>query len=128
MNSNEHDIPFGLELNNTDTVTETATKVRVKPNTDTKPLRNHVVILHDSPAHSDMYVIEVLLKCCNMNMVAAIQAVKSIVTEGRAVVFSGHKEVCELKAEQITTFGGDKYAIEAGHESVGAMTVTVEPS
>ena len=128
MNSNEHDIPFGLDNPTTDIVTETATKVRVVNKTDSKPLRNHVVILHDSPAHTDMYVIEVLLKCCNMNMVAAIQAVKAIVTEGRAVVFSGHRELCELKAEQITSFGGDKYAIEAGHESVGAMTVTVEPS
>lgn len=128
MNSNEHDIPFGFETPNTDIVTETATTVRVKPNTDTKPLRNHVVVLHDSPAHTDMYVVEVCLKCCNMNMMQALQAVKSIITDGRAVVYSGHKELCELKAEQIISFGGDKYAIEAGHESAGAMTVTVEPS
>jgi hypothetical protein len=126
MMNSENEIPSGFE--NTDTLTEIATTVRVKSNTEAKPLRNHVVLLHDSPAHTDMYVVEVCLKVCNMNMLQAIEAVKSIVTDGRAVVYSGHKELCELKAEQIISFGGDKYAQQAGHESVGAMTVTVEPS
>lgn len=111
------------------TTPNTVTVNVTESNTETnhKPLRPHVVIMHDSEHHSDVYVFKVCSEVFKMSAQDIVEVVTLLCTEGKACVFSGHKELCELKAEQATSFGRDMTAIEMGYESVGPMTITVEP-
>lgn len=109
--------PNTVTVNVTDNATET----------NSKPLRPHVVIMHDSDSHSDVYVFKVCQEVFKMSAEDIVEVITLLCTEHKACVFSGHRELCELKAEQAMSFGRDMTAIEMGYESVGPMTITVEP-
>jgi ATP-dependent Clp protease adapter protein ClpS len=126
----EHDIPFGYNEydRNNDAVADVGQKIKVKQVPKHEPLRQYAVILHDSPVHTDEYVIEMLPKICGMTVEQAISLALALLTGAKQVqVFAGHLEVCELKREQIENYGGDPLAAEMNIKSEVSMTASIVP-
>lgn len=117
----EHDIPFGV-----DDAIQNQTDMATKTNTVSKPLRQYNVVMHDSEHHTDAYVVKAVTSVCGASLAQAVEIVKAICTEGKAIVYSNNLEVCELKKEQLEGLGGDEFAAQQGVESLGSMTVTIE--
>lgn len=65
------------------------------------------VVLLDSDDHSYDYVIEMLINLFGHTLERGFRTARAVDKEGRAIVFTGHREVAELKAEQIHGFGLD---------------------
>ncbi len=70
----------------------------------------HVVVLENDNFHTFPYVTEVLIKVFKYSMAEAQKLTMDIHKHGEAIVWTGAKEVAELKAEQVTNFGSDSYA------------------
>lgn len=82
------------------------------------------VIVHNDDEHTYDYVIECLCKVCGLTTERAFELAQQIDTAGRAVVWTGAREVAELKQEQIRNFGPDFYAMKTVRFPLG---VTIEP-
>jgi ATP-dependent Clp protease adaptor protein ClpS len=63
----------------------------------------NVVLLNDDH-HSMLFVVGVLREVFGMQMPRAVERMMEAHTTGRAVVWTGPKEVAELKVEQVRTF------------------------
>lgn len=74
-----------------------------------KLLPPHVVVLLNDDKHTFPYVIEVLIKVFKYSLEEAKKITLEVHQEGEAIVWTGSKEVAELKAEQVTNFGDDNY-------------------
>jgi len=86
-----------------------------KPAEDTqkpKPQPPYAVVVLNDEEHTFDYVIEVLCKVCPLRVMDAMKLAWQIHYKGKAVVWSGSKEVAELKRDQIRGFGPDMYASE----------------
>jgi len=70
----------------------------------------HVVVIENDDLHSFQYVTEVLVKVFKYSVPEAQKITMEIHKKGEAVVWTGSKEVAELKAEQVYNFGIDTYA------------------
>jgi ATP-dependent Clp protease adaptor protein ClpS len=68
-----------------------------------------VVVLNDND-HTFPYVIEAFQKVFGYNAERAYQLTLQIHRQGRGIVWSGPKEVAELKVEQLRGLGPDFYA------------------
>ena len=64
----------------------------------------NVVILNDEE-HSYPYVIEMLVKLFRHSLAKAEELTVRIDTTGRAVVYTTHKELAELKRDQVLAYG-----------------------
>lgn len=95
------------------------------PRESTKPntLPPWAVILHNDDINGMDFVIESLLKVFTMNAQQAIKLTLQAHTKGRAVVWSGHRELAELKASQLTGRGADPAMM---HRGAKPLRVTVE--
>jgi ATP-dependent Clp protease adaptor protein ClpS len=82
------------------------------------------VILENDDHHSFTFVVEVLRKALGYTEERAQQLTKQADTSGRAVVWTGPKEVAELKADQIRTFS----EIRADGTKLGPLGCTIEPA
>jgi ATP-dependent Clp protease adaptor protein ClpS len=60
----------------------------------------HVILLNDDH-HSMQFVVDVLSKVVHCNVERAVQLMFEAHTSGRAVIWTGAREVAELKAQQI---------------------------
>jgi ATP-dependent Clp protease adaptor protein ClpS len=91
-----------------------------------KPRRQppYAVIVHDDDYHTYEYVIECLQRVCGHPLEKAFELTKQIDQTGRAAVWSGPKEVAELKRDQIRGFGPDFHASVTVKFPLG---VTIEP-
>ncbi len=92
----------------------------------TKPKRHppYAVVLDNDEFHSFAYVIEVLQRICGHGKTRAFLLTTQIHFSGRGVVWSGSREVAELKRDQIRGFGTDYYAPKPVSFPLG---VTIEP-
>ncbi len=72
-----------------------------------KPLDPWHVVLIDDDLHTYAYVIEMLGRVCGHATPKAMRMAREVDTKGRVIVFTGHKELAELKREQIIGFGQD---------------------
>lgn len=90
------------------------TKTDTDTDSDKKPKRQppYAVIIENDDHHTFEYVIEILLKIFNKNKEDALQMTLDIHTKGRKHVWTGTKELAELKVEQVKKFGNDMYAEE----------------
>ena len=70
----------------------------------------YAVIVENDDHHTFDYVIEMLQKICGKALPDAAGLALEIHTNGKANVWSGSKEVAELKCEQIKGYGPDPYA------------------
>jgi len=77
-----------------------------------KPRRQppHVVIVFNDDDHTFDYVIHTFQKVFGYSLEKAFGLAETIHLAGKALVWTGAKEVAELKAEQIEQSGPDIYA------------------
>ena len=83
----------------------------------------HVVLLNDDD-HSYEYVIEMLKSIFGHTDQQGFKLADEVDKTGRAIVFTTHKELAELKRDQIHAFGKD----ETVATCQGAMSAVVEPA
>jgi ATP-dependent Clp protease adaptor protein ClpS len=83
----------------------------------------HVIILNDEE-HTFEYVIELLAKLFGHSRTKGEALAWTIHTQGRAVVFTTHKELAELKREQVLAYGPDPRM----SKSKGPLGCYIEPA
>jgi ATP-dependent Clp protease adaptor protein ClpS len=82
------------------------------------------VVLLDDQEHTDTYVIRMMQELFNAPGEKAMQIAEMVDAHGRAVVFTAHKELAELKRDQILGYGRDPQ-VSACKGSMGAV---IEPT
>ncbi len=82
------------------------------------------VVLLDDDDHTVDYVVEMLAKLFGYTAELGGGMVKTLDASGRVVVMTTHKELAELKRDQIMAYGAD-WRLE---RSSGAMKAVVEPA
>jgi ATP-dependent Clp protease adaptor protein ClpS len=82
------------------------------------------VILENDDHHSFEFVMEVLQKALGCALERALQLTLQAHHTGRAVVWTGPKEVAELKAEQMRTF----HEVRCDGRQLGPVGCTIEPA
>ena len=103
--------------------TQTQSKTDPKPADTSQPRWWNVVLLDDQD-HSYDYVIRMVQQLFAHSKEKAFQIAKKVDTEGRAICMVTHKELAELKRDQILAFGRDPLMFS----SKGSMTAIIEPS
>ena len=101
-------------------------KTRRKASDETKTQKQppyNVVILNDEE-HTFDYVIELLCKLFRHSLRAAQELTWRIHTAGRAVVYTTHKELAELKRDQVLSYGPDPRM----NISKGPLDCYIEPA
>lgn len=102
----------------TTTQGQTATEERVD-----QPRQWNVILLNDEE-HTYEYVIRMMQVIFGHSPERAYQIARTVDTQDRAVCFTAHKELAELKRDQIHAFGRDPLM----RESKGSMTSVIEPA
>ena len=97
---------------------------KTRTNTNTKKQPPYAVVVENDDFHTFEYVIEGLSKVCGHNRPQAFLLATEIHTRGRAIVWSGTRELAELKCEQLRGLGTDFYAAKPVTFPLG---VYVEP-
>ena len=89
-----------------------------------KQLPPYNVVLLDDDVHTYAYVIEMLGVVFAHGVEKAYQMAKEVDKSGRVIVLTTHKELAELKRDQILAYGADPRM----EESKGSMRAVVEPA
>jgi ATP-dependent Clp protease adaptor protein ClpS len=99
---------------------------RPVPATGARPKRQppYAVIVENDEFHTFDYVIEVLSKVCGYNRQKALLLAIEIDSVGKANVWSGMRELAELKCDQIRGMGPDHFAPQPVTFPLGAY---IEP-
>jgi len=84
----------------------------------------YAVILHDDPVNGFEYVVRTLIKVFKYSLDKAYVLTLTAHEEGRSCVWTSHRELAELKAEQIQSCGPDPMMKAYG---AGKLRVTIEP-
>jgi ATP-dependent Clp protease adaptor protein ClpS len=103
------------------------TPTRTEPVEETRTRRQppyNVILLNDDH-HSMEFVVDVLCKVIHCPVERAIQLMMEAHTSGQAVVWSGAREVAELKAEQVLSFHETR---ERDGAKLGPLGCVVEPA
>ncbi len=82
------------------------------------------VVLLDDDEHSYEYVITLAQELFAHPLERAFQIAQTVDSEGRAVLKTTHRELAELKREQVIGFGRDLLV----SSSTGPMRVVLEPA
>jgi len=82
------------------------------------------VVLHDDDEHTYAYVIQMLHAIFGHSFEVAFQMANTVNSEGRVVVATVHKELAELRLEQIHGYGPDPRTAN----SKGSMRASIEPA
>jgi ATP-dependent Clp protease adaptor protein ClpS len=101
-----------------------AKKPAAKRKAKIRKLPPYNVILLDDNDHTYEYVVEMLAKVFSYPEPKGYELAKTVDSSGRVIVLTTHKELAELKCEQITSFGAD-WRLE---RSKGAMSAVIEPA
>ena len=83
---------------------QVTTRPKERGKTRTRQVPPYHVILENDDFHSFEFVVDVLQKAMGYSKERAFQLTSQAHTSGRAIVWTGPKEVAELKVEQITTY------------------------
>lgn len=83
--------------------------------------RWHVVLLDDDD-HTYEYVIEMLGRVCGHSEATAFRMACEVDRQGRVAVYTSHRELAELKQDQIHGYGADPRLTR----SAGSMTAVLE--
>ena len=84
----------------------------------------YAVVLFNDEDHTFLYVIETLMKVFGYPQEKSYSLTVQIHNEGRGIVWSGPREVAELKRDQIRSAGADFHAPQKVDFPLG---VTIEP-
>jgi ATP-dependent Clp protease adaptor protein ClpS len=104
--------------------TQVTTRPREKTEQRTRRIPPYNVILENDDYHSFEFVMEVLQKALGCTEQRAHVLTLQAHTTGRAVVWTGTREVAELKVEQIRTFD----EIRADGSRLGPLGCCIEPA
>ncbi|MGQ0636932.1 MAG: ATP-dependent Clp protease adaptor ClpS [Planctomycetaceae bacterium] len=87
------------------------TTTRPAPRDETRPQKQppYAVIVENDDLHTFEYVTEGLSKVCGYSREKAHLLAVEIDSQGRAAVWSGTRELAELKRDQIRGLGPDHY-------------------
>ena len=99
-------------------------KAEEEEGTKTRRVPPYHVILHNDDHHSFEFVVGVLQKALGFNEQRSFLLTHTAHLEGRAVVWTGPKEVAELKADQISTF----HEARADGAKLGPLGCSIEPA
>ena len=102
-----------------------STKAQPREETRTRLLPPYHVILENDDLHSMDFVIDVLCKVLGCPVEHAGLLMMEAHTTGRAVIWTGPKEVAELKAEQVGSFHEIR---ERDGAKLGPLGCHVEPA
>jgi ATP-dependent Clp protease adaptor protein ClpS len=104
-----------------------ASKPRTRPSDkhQTRRIPPYHVVLANDDHHTVEFVIDVLRKVLGAPLERAVQLTMEAHTSGRAVIWTGPKEVAELKVEQVTTYHEVR---ENDGAKLGPLTCTIEPA
>ena len=91
-----------------------------------KPLPPYGVFVLNDDLHSFSYVIETFQKVFRYDAQKAFELARHIHLNGRGLVFSGSKEVAELKRDQIRGAGPDFHAAQKVEFPLGAYIEPLE--
>jgi ATP-dependent Clp protease adaptor protein ClpS len=105
-------------------VTKTRPKEETKTGEKVKELPPFNVVLLNDDDHSYEYVIEMLKALFGHKEEEGFRLAKEVDRDGRAVVLTTHKELAELKRDQIHSFGKDVRVATCA----GAMSARIEPA
>jgi ATP-dependent Clp protease adaptor protein ClpS len=108
-----------------DPETTVTVKPKQKSQTTTRRLPPYNVILENDEVHSMDFVVDVLLKVLGCTMQHALMLMLQAHTTGRAIIWTGPKEVAELKVEQMRTFQEIRRSDDA---RLGPLICTIEPA
>ena len=109
----------------TESLPDTTVITRRKTREKTRRIPPYNVILENDDHHSFEFVIATLMKALGYALEKARQLTREADEKGRAVVWTGPKEVAELKAEQIRTFHEIR---EVDGKQLGPLGCTIEPA
>jgi ATP-dependent Clp protease adaptor protein ClpS len=104
-------------------VAEPRTKPRAESRSRRVPPYN--LVLANDEAHSMEFVVSVLRKILGIPKEQAVVLMMEAHTSGRAIVWTGPKEVAELKAEQLHTCHEMRDLDKA---DLGPLSCTIEPA
>lgn len=102
---------------------DTITTTKPRDETRTRRLPPYHVILLNDDHHSTDFVVDVLRKVLGCAKEHAELLMVEAHTSGRAVLWTGPKEVAELKQEQVTTFHERR-----GEANLGPLGCVIEPA
>jgi len=106
-------------------VPETTVTTKSRTQEQTRRLPPYHVILDNDDHHSFEFVVNVLQKALGYSLERAYQLTAEAHHGGRAVVWTGSKEVAELKLEQMLTFHEVR---EPGGKNLGPLGCSIEPA
>jgi ATP-dependent Clp protease adaptor protein ClpS len=89
-----------------------------------KKLPPYAVVVLNDDEHTFNYVIETFMKVFGYNQTKSFLLASEIHVNGRAIVWSGPKEVAELKRDQIRSAGPDLFAAKKVTYPLGVL---IEP-
>lgn len=107
-------------------IDSTSTPV-IEPRTETQSriLPPYHVLIENDDDHSQLFVIAVLRKVFGYDEAKAIDLMTTAEEAGEAVVWTGAKEVAELKLEQLRTFHEKHHQDE---RDLGPLRCRIEPA
>ncbi len=111
-------------MNDEGPLTDVMVSPKTKDRHKTRRVPPYNVILLNDDHHSMEFVVEVLSKALGYAVERSFQLMMQAHNTGRAIVWTGPKEVAELKADQIRTFH-EKRA--DGHD-FGPLGCEIEPA
>lgn len=103
----------------------TGTETLSKEDTNTRLLPPYNVILLNDDHHSMEFVIGVLTKVLGCSNERAFQLMLEAHESGRSIIWTGSKEVAELKQEQVITFHEIR---DEGARDLGPLGCVIEPA
>jgi ATP-dependent Clp protease adaptor protein ClpS len=101
-----------------------STKPKSREDTRTRRLPPYNVILENDDYHSMGFVVDVLRKVLGCSEERALLLMSQAHTTGRSIIWTGPKEVAELKVEQVRSFP----ELRDDGTKFGPLGCTLEPA
>jgi ATP-dependent Clp protease adaptor protein ClpS len=101
------------------------TKPKSREQTETRRIPPYNVILENDDYHTLEFVVDVLRKVLGCPLEQAVQLALQAHTSGRSIIWTGTKEVAELKVEQVRSFHEIRVSDGA---KLGPLGCTIEPA
>lgn len=97
-----------------------------RSSSSTRPKKQppYAVVLFNDDDHTFQFVMETLMKVFGYPEERCFQLTLQVHEQGRGIVWSGTRELAELKRDQIRSAGADFYAAKKIEHPLG---VTIEP-
>ncbi|HLJ92489.1 MAG TPA: ATP-dependent Clp protease adaptor ClpS [Gemmataceae bacterium] len=101
------------------------TKPKQSEQTSTRRIPPYNVILENDDYHSLEFVVNVLRKVLGCPLERAAQLALQAHTTGRSIIWTGSKEVAELKVDQVRSFHEIR---DSDGAKLGPLACTLEPA